>query len=209
MKKLAMAGGLGVVSFFAGFIGFYLMMPSIAPDVVEETRLQLDSLGLVAYGPADSIRAARTAVAAPADSAGLESHADSLYVDTLRDSLGLAQAQVDVVTQENETLAQQLEDLQKRLATLEARHADATRLSETLAKLEDRQLTAILQDLDTQVLELLYVKASPRNQARLLQAMPPARAAQFVRTLVKAPPVSEATAQHPTAPSMDRGSPDR
>ena len=57
-------------------------------------------------------------------------------------------------------------------------------MSGTLTKLEDKELEAVLAELDQAMLESLYVEASARNRKRLLQSIPPERAALLVKGLM-------------------------
>ena len=102
--------------------------------------------------------------------------------------------------QEKTALLTEVETLTSRIQAMEGRRVEAEALGTTLAKLEDKQLAAILQNLDPRVLELLYLKASARTQARLMQSLPPERAASFIRSLVKIPPSSD-PAPPPTTPT--------
>ena len=195
MKKMfIIGGGLGLLSFVAGLAGLYLLMPSVDPVRVEDTKLQLDSLGLITYRAADSIRAVRDSLhasdslAAVGDSAALAEIAPGLSAAGAVDSLQRVIERIRRMEQEKSALLTEVESLTARLQTLEERRVEAENLSATLAKVEDRQLGAILQSLDARALELIYLMSSSRNQARLLQALPPDRAASFIRSLVKLPP---------------------
>lgn len=226
-KKLVIGGGLGIISFIAGLLGFYLLMPKLAPDRVENTKLTLDSLGLLPYEGADSVRAVRDSLSMPDSTALLDSNtvaAQGLPGDAVLpedaaagasggivlggqgDSLRFIRQQMRALEAEKAALASQVERLTSRIETIENRRVEAEKLGENLAKLEDKQLTAILKDLDIRVVELLYHKASARNQTRLLQAMPPDRAAQFIRSLVRMGPAAEpaaSTTQAPSTPPQD------
>jgi flagellar motility protein MotE (MotC chaperone) len=212
-KKILIGGLLGLVSFFLSLWGFYLMMPSLAPDKVVDTKLELDSLGLIHFSAADSIRAARDSVLALADT--LEpvpathfdvpdvATEDSVYRSSIVDSLQLVLSQIRAMEQEKAALMGQVEALTQRIQTIESRRVEAENLSTTLTKLDDRQLGAILQGLDEKVLEMIYQKASAKNQARLLQALPSERAASFIQGLVRS-----GAAPAPTTPAADPATPD-
>lgn len=212
-KKLLLVVGLGIASFVGGLAGFYAMMPALAPGLVEQTRIELDSLGLLAYDAADSLRSAREATAGytPAVPGGTTPAALAAHVSTAAatpsaggvDSLKLALLdQVRAVEAERSALKRQVETLTARLEAIEGRRAEAESVSATLAKLDDRQLGGILQNLDPVVLEMIYRKSPAKTQARLLAALPGDRAAGFLRSLmgVKASePVAPATPPATTA----------
>lgn len=214
MKRMLIIGGvLGVISFIGGLAGFYLMMPSVAPTLVEQTRLELDSLGLISVRGADSLRALRDALRAAADS--LDS-ADSVSQDpTTAEAGGVADSLRNVVNRiravetEKAALLRQIDALTARIRAIEGKRAEAEQISATLAKLEDRQLGPILESLDDGVLELIYQQSSAKTQARLLAALPADRAAGFIRSLMKAGPATPPRERQPAATAASTGSSER
>jgi Mg/Co/Ni transporter MgtE len=84
---------------------------------------------------------------------------------------------------------------------MERRREEASRMTGTLTKLEDKELSAVLEQLDLAVLETLYIEATGRNRTRLLQAMPAERAALVVRGLVS--PADQAANDAPTTATND------
>lgn len=229
MKKLLIGGAIAAVSFVAGLAGLYYAVPLIAPDRAEEARLLVDSLAaasrldslalpdssalnltaallpdssaLDSLGVLPDDDAAAAAAAAPPLSTGARAAAE----DSLRSRL-------QAVEQERQALAARFEAMQKRESQRDearaATSAAVTELAGTLAGLDEKELGAILTRLDIDVVRALYDRASGRNRARLLQAMPADRAAQFVQSLVRpdrplstVPPVAEAVTPDTSAPS--------
>lgn len=201
MKKVILLAVAGVLSFVAGTAGIYIAMPTIAPAVVDSTRIRLDSLGLLPLKPELEQVARPTDVQSiqfdPSTGEAESDSTDSLATATLPsvptievplgDSLRRTTDILNNLKTDKAALLAQIEELTKRLNKLETQQADAAELSVSLSKLEDRQLTGILTDLDLNVVEMLYLEASVRDRPRLLQNLPPDRAARFVKTLVKAP----------------------
>ena len=162
-----------VLLFAAGAAGTYFMMPVVAPEKVAQARHYLDSLDAVAAGDSaflarlDSLR--QPAAPAPADSA----QADTLAAP--------AEAPADTTT--TPAVADAAET--PAIAQAEAAQAEQAReLSNVISKLEDPELRALVTNLDPDVLAILYRESSARNKTRLLQAIPPDRAAAFVRGLI-------------------------
>lgn len=201
MKKVIILAVAGVLSFVAGTAGIYMAMPTIAPAVVDSTRVRLDSLGLLPRTPDVSqsvVPSAAQSIPFDSSSGGIEADSsDSVQTSVLPsgptlevplgDSLRRTTDMMNNLKSDKAALLAQVEELTKRLDKLEAQQADAAELSKSLSKLEDRQLAGILTDLDLNVVEMIYLQASGRDRPRLLQNLPPDRAARFVKTLVKAP----------------------
>ncbi len=198
MKKVIILSVAGILSFVAGTAGIYVAMPTIAPAVVDSTRVRLDSLGLLPRTPeaeqgeapseVKSIQFDPGTSAVDADSSdSLASAAPADVEVPLGDSLRRTTTMVDRLKTDKSALLAEIEELKKRLNKLESQQADAAELSQSLSKLDDRHLGGILTDLDLNVVEMLYLQASARDRPRLLQNLPPDRAARFVKTLVRAP----------------------
>ncbi len=205
MKKVIILSAAGVLSFVLSTAGIYLAMPSIAPAIVHETRTHLDSLGLVRRVHADSnvqgpletpiaeISLDSVATVPPPESSNVTqataTPAEPMTEVTasLEDSLRRAASLAKHLKTENAALVAQIKELTDRLDALQSRRLESSELGKSLTKLEDKQLGNILAGLDLDVVETLYVQASPRERSRLLQHLPPDRAARFVKTLVNAP----------------------
>ena len=103
----------------------------------------------------------------------------------MQDSLAFLQRTLEGLLKEKGILLAQVEALQEQSQNQQTQRTAAQELSATLAKLEDKELAGVVEQLDVAVLEALYTQASGRNRARLLQAMRPKVAASFVNNLVQ------------------------
>ncbi len=103
----------------------------------------------------------------------------------IQDSLAVLQRTLEGLLKEKGMLLAQVEALQEQSQTQQTQQTAAQELSATLAKLEDKELAGVVEQLDVAVLEVLYTQASGRNRARLLQAMRSEVAASFVNNLVQ------------------------
>ena len=194
MKKIALAVGLGVVFFLAGLIGTYYTLPIVAPDHVPDT-VTSDSLNTAAPDSTQPFAAAQLDSTALTDSASTATIVDSLgispdqlndvpLVQQLRDSLSTLQDSLSTLTADSRALTEERDALQERVKSLESSQAKAADIGNTLTKLEDEELRAVLNELDMRVYEMLYNEVSGRNRARLLQSLPPDKAAQLVDRMI-------------------------
>ena len=192
-----------LAAFVAGLAGTYFVLPMVAPDVVE--ALQADSLA--ADGPAADLLAGDGFAVA-----------DSLFAaDALPlDSTGAAPSDTSFASGDSlEALRRQIAEYEAQISAFEARidaaqarRAQASELASTLIKLEDRELSRVLDQLDFDVLEILYAEASARDRARMLGALDPTRTAVFIRRAT-APRVPTALANEaePAEPNVDASTP--
>ena len=179
----------------------------LASLAVADNLARVDSLGLSAEStnrPPDSLAAtlpdslAATLPDSLADAGGVQAvsnSADGAAPDggstpgedgaAIQDSLALLHQRVEGLLREKGTLVEQVKALREQFETQQTQHAEAKELSATLAKLEDKELAGVVEQLDMGVLKILYKQASARNRARLLQAMRPQVAASFVNSLVQ------------------------
>ncbi len=170
MKPLLLL--LTVVGLFvAGAAGTYFLMPVVAPEKVLQARHDLDSLNALLKGDTLALAAADTpASPAPADTAAADTTAGPAPApapDSARAAVAAAAARPAPA------------------APPEADQAGQAReLAAVMSKMEDKELRALVASLDGDVLRLLYREASSRNKTRLLQAIPPERAGEFVRGLI-------------------------
>lgn len=194
MKKIALAVGLGVVFFLAGLVGTYYALPVLAPDHVPDIATA-DSLTAPGSSTPQQQPTARIDSASVMDSTGTALHTDSLdgvpdsliapsLVDQLRDSLSTLHDSLGTLSATARTLTDERDALKDRVATLETSQATAADIGNTLTKLEDDELGAVLKELDMRVYEMLYNEVSGRNRARLLQSLPPDKAAQLVDRMI-------------------------
>lgn len=192
----------------------------LASLAVADNLARVDSLGLSAEStnrPPDSLAAtlpdslAATLPDSLADAGGVQAvsnSADGAAPDggstpgedgaAIQDSLALLHQRVEGLLREKGTLVEQVKALREQFETQQTQHAEAKELSATLAKLEDKELAGVVEQLNMAVLEILYKQASARNRARLLQAMRPQVAASFVNSLVQPPGRAAVTARPDT-----------
>ncbi len=78
------------------------------------------------------------------------------------------------------TLLARVQDMESRWEALESKYDEAKQMSSTISKMEDNELSALLSRLEDDVLESLYLEASARTRARLLQMLPADKAAILV-----------------------------
>jgi phytoene dehydrogenase-like protein len=203
MKKVVLISIAGVLSFVLSTADIYLAMPSLAPELVDSTRIQLDSLGLTPRESDASVTHAVSGSSAPDIDADTSSapaqagQADSLHTASsesipsinpiLSDSLRHTRELLAVFRADKAALSRQIADLKQALDERASQQFDTSELGKSLGKLEDKQLSNILAGLDLSVVEMLYAEASGRERSRLLQHLPPDRAARFVHQLVNIP----------------------
>lgn len=174
MKPLLISLTIGAL-FVAGAAGTYFLMPIVAPDRVAQARYYLDSLDAVAAG--DTARFARPMPEAVDSAAVVDTVSSAL--DVLADSTVLPAEPAPAEAPAPDAAAPSPRELQAQAQAEQARE-----LSNVIAKLEDPELRALVSNLDPEVLTVLYRESSARNKTRLLQAIPPERAAEFVRGLI-------------------------
>ncbi|MDX1532209.1 MAG: hypothetical protein R3362_11835 [Rhodothermales bacterium] len=184
MKSLLLPLLAALAAFLAGLGGTYVLLPVVAPEVAEARRLQSDSLAVLA---ADSVAVADSALAG----------ALPLPPDAPADSTDAADAPPAAPDPRVAELEARVDDLNAQLAARTEQAARAQELASTLTKLEDGELEAILAELDTEILTLLYEAGSAREQARLLKALKPQRAARFVQHLAASELASATSAPPP------------
>lgn len=184
------------IAFFAlGLIGMYMAMPSLAPDVVEETTARLDSLKLAHNLPdpmtmpealTDSLGNVlldSTAVAPPAADPSLH-----VAIAALRDSLQDIHFRLSIEQETQKLLQQRIGEMEARWEVLQKRFDEARQMSGTLVKLEDGELGTLLGKLDMGVIEAIYLEATARNRTRLLQMLPADKASLLVNKLASPQP---------------------
>lgn len=204
MKKALVFAAVGLLCFVVGTVGIYVAMPALSPERVDSTRVRLDRLGLVLEAQTDLVLPdasdARPPDSLPPGSIATES-ADSFatadvavarattqeLVGALKDSLGASAEMIRALRADTSALGKRVEQLSAQIAAITDRNVEAATLSQSLVKLDGKQLGSILAGLELDVIELLYQKASARERTRLLESMGSDQAARFVRTLVKGP----------------------
>ena len=110
----------------------------------------------------------------------------------LRDSIDTLHRRLRATRDTTDTLRTQLADI-------EADQAKVNELSSALMDMRRRKLGNLLEDVDMSVLRRLYKETSGRARTRLLQALAPTQAAQFVNQVVEE---GDESASAPDADSM-------
>ena len=182
MNKPLLAIIVSVVFFIVGLAATYLAMPAIAPEKVEKVQNRLDSLAQVEMEllAADSLGS--SSMMADSSFAADSLQSNSLLTG-LRDSLSLLNDRLSQEQLQKDTLLIRIQTMEQRWVELAARYAEASQMSSTITKLEDKELAALLGQLEDDVLESMYIEASARNRARLLQMLPAEKAATLVHRL--------------------------
>ncbi len=181
MKK-AIIATLATISFFlVGIFATYMAIPKFSPDMAERAQWRADSIRMVKDGTfPDSLLN-------PEDHNMIDTSLLSRPLNTmlvgLRDSLSQMHSSLDTEMESKEALMAKVKSMEERWEALQAKYDEAKLMSGTLAKLEDNELSALLESLDADVIESLYIEASARNRTRLLQMMPADKAASLVNTL--------------------------
>ena len=182
MNKPVLAILVSIVFFIVGLSATYFAMPMIAPEMVDEVQHRLDSLAeaerkMLAM---DSLMAAGMM---PDSLMAPDSLASANLLMGLRDSLSLLMNSLEQEQQEKDTLLMRIQNMEQKWIELAAKYAEAGQMSNTITKLEDKELSELLAQLDEDVLESMYIEASARNRARLLQMLPAEKAANLVNRL--------------------------
>ncbi len=180
--KQAIIAVLATATFFiVGIMATYFAMPMLSPEIVEQTQFRLDSLEMVKNGTyPDSLLAMEEENTI--DTSLLARPLNTMLTG-LRDSLQNLHKSLGSEMESKEALVAKVQSMEERWEALQAKYDEAKEMSGTLAKLEDRELKELLQNLEPDVLESLYIEASTRNRTRLLQMMPAEKAASLVNTL--------------------------
>lgn len=200
MKKVILTSAAVLAAFAVGLIGTYVAMPMLAPDVVASAQAHADS-SAAAPSAAGSLAALPDSSAADSSAALELPEAASALVQAFKDSMQTLRGQLRQADERTAALRQQAETFRQQVAALQDQRAQASQLSGSLTKMEEQQLSALLRQVDPRVLDRLYMEATGRTRTRLLQAMPPSRAARFVNRLVE--PVDPAPMKISPAETLD------
>lgn len=182
MNKSVLAIVVSIVFFVVGLAATYFAMPMIAPQMVDEVQHRLDSLAAVESNmlAMDSLNGESMTL----DSLmAMDSLTSSDLLSGMRDSLSQLMGTLDMERQQKDTLLMRIQNMEQRWIELSAKYAEAGQMSNTITKMEDKELADLLAKLDDDVLESMYIEASARNRARLLQMLPAEKAANLVNRL--------------------------
>jgi len=205
MKKIILSLFLGFLAFVLGLVGVFMTMPQIAPERVEKAKAIADSLIMVDslqhVSTPNRLKLASDALQAESEPpptfeeqvlAALGLSEDSLKailqraqeVDILQDSLRYLHEQIQSLYQEKEKVRKEIEWLKKKWDLTEEEMKRAAELGNVLPKLDEKQLQQIVQNIDPKIFQQIYIQASNRNRLRLLKALPPEKARDFVENMV-------------------------
>ncbi|MEX2400067.1 MAG: hypothetical protein WD423_04795 [Rhodothermales bacterium] len=202
MKRAIILTAIGLLCFVLGIVGIYLAMPSLAPDRVDATRARLDSLGLLQSGDSTFVGEALPDTLRP-DSSAVDSINTTApptpqdIIQGLQDSISVSNNLIRDLQADTTELRGRLGELLAQVDELTEKDIEATELSQSVTKLDAKQLGNILAGLDLNTVQLLYEKASARDRTKLLESMNPEQAARFVSTLVRGEPPDEAETDAP------------
>lgn len=187
MKKIFLAIGVGLIAFVVGLVGTYMALPMVAPGIAS-TSAPADSTVAPASAHSDTDTPRPLPNGTAPDSAAASQmdrpFASLEAVEGLRDSLALMHDSVQTLATTEETLTREVAELRDQVQSLQATQTKAAEMAKTLTKLEDEALQSVLQELDMPTFQMLYAESSGRSQARLLQALPPKRAARVVDSMM-------------------------
>ncbi len=187
MKKVVLAIGVGLVAFVVGLAGTYVVLPMVVPDVTQSAT-PADSSATPGQPAAETDTPRPLPKGAAPDSAATPApdkpFASLDAVNRLRDSLAIMHDSVQTLAATEDRLHRELADLRDQVQSLQATKAKAAEMAKTLTKLEDEELQAVLNELDMRIYQMLYTESSGRTRARLIQSLPPERAARLVDRMV-------------------------
>lgn len=181
MKKSLIVIGVGLLAFSISLIGTYFAMPYIAPDVVAEAQQESDSSATESFAPRHKLEALIDSLNTGNPN---ELFAEREMVNRLRDSLTTMHDSLDAIQGRTTTIQAQLDELRRRVSSLEETQVKAAEISKTLTDLDIREMRAVIAPLNLNVYEALYAQSTGRDRTKLLQAMPPDKAARLVDRVV-------------------------
>ena len=181
MKSILTLLGGTALAFTIGLVVTYLALPLVAPDLAERGR-EGSRLFTTAAPPEDT---GNRLMEQPEDSLALLIAEQEALIETLRDSLATAMNRLHAAEAMEMSLAGQLEQLRQRERAAAARRMEAAQLASSLARLDVRERRDLIGQLDPDVLQKIYIEASPRSRMLLLEAMEPEGAAGLVGLLIQ------------------------
>ena len=183
MKSILTLLGGTALAFTIGLVVTYLALPLIAPSLADR---DLEGSGLFAADATAPLEDAENRLAdQPEDSLALLITEQEALIETLRDSLATAMNRLHAAEAMEMSLAGQLEQLRQRERAAAARRMEAAQLASSLARLDVRERRDLIGQLDPDVLQKIYIEASPRSRMLLLEAMEPEGAAGLVGLLIQ------------------------
>lgn len=208
--KIALYTITGLLVFLAAATGMFFLMPIIAPDRVQTETLP-DSLVASADSmllepeleefTADSfpnldlfadsaVVASDLAVTEEALRQGLRHVRGQINrLERMIDSLVVLRAEANRIAAEAQAraeaqAAQAPATAAQAAAATQAQQQQIDEMATAIGRMEDEALRALIAQMDDASLTRLYTASTGRNRTRILAAIPPERAARFVRSLI-------------------------
>lgn len=209
LKSILIIAGASIASLLLATTGAYFVLPLVAPGVGDQPvthrskAVSSDSASTrvdTMTSAIDSTRGGRRTTSDSSEAARDRSKSTSgnramAVQAALRDSIEDLKGRLENREKEVATLRADKKDLQTKLAAAERSEVKVTELSSALLDMRQRELAALLKNVEMTVLERLYQQASGGARTRLLRSMPPGRAANFVNKVVKADSTEEGSAE--------------
>lgn len=114
----------------------------------------------------------------------LERMIDSLVVLRAEANRIAAEAQARAAAQAADAAAQAPANAAQAAAATQAQQQQIDEMATAIGRMEDEALRALIAQMDDASLTRLYTASTGRNRTRILAAIPPERAARFVRSLI-------------------------
>jgi len=114
----------------------------------------------------------------------LESMIDSLVVLRAEANRIAAEAQARAEAQAAQAAAQVPATAAQAAAATQAQQQQIDEMATAIGRMEDDALRSLIAQMDDASLTRLYTASTGRNRTRILAAIPPERAARFVRSLI-------------------------
>lgn len=226
ISSILMIAGAAIGALLVGLLGAYFVLPNVVSSIEaggdeqamvsasdstmrqarasEEGRArQNDSVGVSSSSPTSTMEGTNaggkqgTAPTGVAGRAGQDS-TNTALVRALRDSIQSLHKRLRKVQQNADTLREETTRLRGKLSTAADERAKVDELSNALMDMRRRGLSNLLREVDMEVLQKLYRETTGSARTRLLQSMEPARAAQFVNTVVEEGAADSASASPET-----------
>jgi septal ring factor EnvC (AmiA/AmiB activator) len=197
LTPVAIIAGLALGSATVGLLGTYYALPDPSAEMASEASggqvpTSPDSLATKTLGRDSTTQKASMSREEGSNTAKSDAPSETEQLRILRDSIDTLHRRLRATRDTTDTLRTQLADI-------EADQAKVNELSSALMDMRRRKLGNLLEDVDMSVLRRLYKETSGRARTRLLQALAPTQAAQFVNQVVEE---GDESASAPDADSM-------
>lgn len=179
LTSISIILGVGLVAALAGVLGTYYTLSQApgAPGMdASDRQIPTSPDSLVAQ----TLGRDSTAQEEASGGMGRGGGSEEEQLQALRDS-------IDTLNRRLQATRDTTDTLRTKLAAIEADQAKVNELSNALMDMRRRNLSNLLTDVEMSVLKRLYQETAGRARTRLLQALAPAQAAQFVNQVVEDP----------------------